>query len=344
MRLARLLLGDRVAMPHLMAFLRYNSLLKTANLFRVLLEIKAGRVEVNGKPFIALLEVNNICNLHCPFCLTGKGATADRPKRNMTLKEMTQCIRAVENYLYFIQLYNWGEPLLNKDLFEFIRYAQQRRIFTMLSSNMNFVRSGLAEEIVDSGLDYFIAAIDGFSSESYVKYRRGGDFEKAIHNMENVLTKRKQRGVPHPFVEWQYVVFRHNQHELDAARTFADGIGVDYFHPVPGYIEHSEWITNLPEFQAEMGLPASVAGCARPWTHLNIRADGGVAACCYEFLKKDDFGNAFETPFDRLWNNEMFLTARKVLSQGLETAPRTPTTICHRCVASGIRPSFEKQE
>ena len=341
---ARLLLSDRVSVPHLMAFLRYNSPLKAANLVRVMLEMKLGRVEVKGKPFIMFLEVNNICNLHCPFCLTGKDTTLDRPKRNMSLEEMKQSIEAVADYLYFIQLYNWGEPLLNKDLFEFIRYAHQRRIFTMVSSNMNFARPGLAEQTVDSGLDYFISAIDGFSPESYVKYRRGGDFEKAIRNMEDVLTKRKQQGVDHPFVEWQYVVFRHNQHELEAARTFAERIGVDYFHPIPGYIEDSEWITGLPEFQAELGLPASVAGCMRPWTHLNIRADGGIAACCYEFFKKDDFGNIFETPFGQLWNNDMFITARKVLSQGLDKAPETPKTICHGCVASGIRPSFQKLE
>jgi MoaA/NifB/PqqE/SkfB family radical SAM enzyme len=342
--LGRLFLSDRASLPHLMAFFRYNTLLKAVNLTRVMLEMKLGRVRVKGKPFIMFLEVNNICNLHCPFCLTGKGTTLDRPKRNMSLEEMKKSIEAVTDYLYFIQLYNWGEPLLNKDLFEFIQYAHQRRIFTMVSSNMNFIRPGLAEQIVDSGLDYFISAIDGFSPESYVKYRRGGDFEKAIRNMEDVLAKRKRKGMDHPFVEWQYVVFRHNQHELEAARTFADRIGVDYFHPIAGYIEDPEWITDLPDFQAELGLPASVAKCVRPWTHLNIRADGGVAVCCYEFFKKDDFGNIFEKPFARIWNNEMFISSRKLLSRGPDKAPDTPATICHGCVASGIRPSFQELE
>lgn len=343
-RAARFIMGDRVSLPHLMAFMRYNSILKIANLIHVIWEMKLGRSRVSSKPFIMFLEVNNICNLHCPFCLTGKGKNTDRPARNMTLSEMKKTIEEVSDYLFFIQLYNWGEPLLNKDLFDFIKYAHIRRIFTMASSNMNFVWPSVAEEIVTSGLDYFIAAIDGFSADSYARYRRGGNFENAINNLKEVLDIRKRMGTSRPFIEWQYVVFKHNQHEISAAQRFANSIGVDYFHPIPGYIEDPEWITNLPEYHAELGRHDSVFHCRRPWTHLNVRADGGVASCCYEFYKKDDFDNIFQTPFSQLWNNVMFTTAREILHKGLDKAPRTPLTICHGCVASGKRPSFEKVE
>jgi len=341
-RVARRILGDRVSLPHLMAFLRCNSLRKAANMVHVLWEIKRGRSAVRSKPFIMFLEANNICNLHCPFCLTGKEKNTDRPKRNMTLLEMIKAVEEVTPYLYFIQLYNWGEPLLNKDLFDFISYAHRRRIFTMVSSNMNFVRPETAEGIVTSGLDYFIAAIDGFSAHSYAQYRRGGNFENAINNLKEVLSLRKQAGQIWPFVEWQYVVFKHNQHEIEEARRFARDAGVDYFHPIPGYIEDPEWIATLPEYQVDLGRHESVASCRRLWTHLNVRCDGGVAACCYEFYKEDDFGNILQTPFSRLWNNPMFTTAREVLLRGIDKGPETPLTICHRCVASGKRPSFEE--
>ena len=339
-----MVLGDRISLPHLMAFMRYNSPVKLANLMHVIWEMKRGRCVLKSKPIIMFLEVNNICNLRCLFCLTGKGRSTDRAKRNMSLSEMKKTVEEVADYLYFIQLYNWGEPLLNKDLFDFINYVHRRRIFTMVSSNMNFIRPTIAEQVVTSGLDYFIAAIDGFSAGSYEKYRIGGSFEKAINNLQNVLDVRKKMGRSRPFVEWQYVVFRHNQDEITEARRFADRIGVDYFHAIPGYIEDPEWITTLPEYRVDLGRPESVSRCARPWTHLNIRADGGVAACCYEFYKKDDFANIFQTPFNQFWNNEVFVTAREVLSKGLDKAPKRPSTICHECVAKGIRPSFEKLE
>lgn len=342
--LARAMLSDRVNLPHVMSFTQYNSPKKLANLARVYFEMKTGKVNAKSHPFIMFLEVNNICNLNCRFCLTGKGTKGDRPIRNMNLAEMKKTIEEVGDYLYFIQLYNWGEPLLNKELFDFISFMHERRIFSMVSSNMNFAWDDVAEKVVTSDLDYFIVAIDGFSAETYSKYRIGGDFDLAINNLKTIMEIRKKLGRDKPFVEWQYVVFKHNQHEIEAAEKFADEIGVDYFHPIAGYIEDPEWITTLPKYRNELGRPDSVAACLRPWTHLNIRADGGVAPCCYEYYKKDDFGDIFQEPFDEFWNNELFVTARKVLSAGLVKAPADPYTICHGCVASGLRPSFEKLE
>jgi MoaA/NifB/PqqE/SkfB family radical SAM enzyme len=209
---------------------------------------------------------------------------------------------------------------------------------------MNFTRSSTAEQVVRSGLDYFIAAIDGFSADTYEQYRRGGKFQKTLDNLEAILDIRKKTASKGPFVEWQFVVFKHNQHELESAREYADRVGVDYFHPIKGYIEDQEWNTTLAEFQTEVGKPESVAHCARPWTHFNVRADGGVAACCYVFYKKDDFDNIFEHPFAKVWNNDHFQTARHILTKGLEQALPGPHTVCHDCLSAGVRPSFELAE
>ncbi|MFH1139176.1 MAG: radical SAM protein [Pseudomonadota bacterium] len=341
LRIARWLAGDRLSLPHLLAFLRYNSITKFYNLLKVFIDARRGRLLPNSKPFILFLEVNNICNLHCPFCLTGKGKSADRQRRNMPLEEMKRALSGFEKYLYFIQLYNWGEPFLNPDIFEFISHAHRQRIFTMASSNMNFTLPNVPEQIVTSGLDYFIAAIDGFSQESYSQYRRGGNFEKAKLNLEKILEIRRNTKSSNPIIEWQYVVFRHNQADLEHAERFAQEIGVDYFHPIPGYIEDPAWITTLPEFKVDLGRPESVLKCRRPWTHMNIRADGGAAPCCYEYYKRDDFGNILNEPFSTIWHNDYYTTARNILSNGLEKAPGAPVTICHRCVSKGVRPSFE---
>ncbi len=339
--LARKIGGDRVSVPHIMAFLQYNSFRKMSNLARLLWEKKKCRDELVGLPFILFLEVNNICNLHCPFCLTGKGKKGERPKRNMTLREMKGVVEPLAEVLYFIQLYNWGEPLMNKDLFKLAEYAHRKKIFTMVSSNMNFSSSTIPQDIIDSGIDYFIAAIDGFSAETYSKYRRGGDFNKAIKNLQTITELKKKQGSKTPYIEWQYVVFRHNQHEIQAAKMFAEDIGVDYFHPIKGYVEDPEWITTLEEYRSDLGSPESVTDCARPWTHFNVRVDGGVASCCYEYYKKDDFGNVFTTPFNEVWNNDMFKASRQVIAHGVGTST-SKKTICHKCIATGKRPSFEE--
>jgi len=85
--------------------------------------------------------------------------------------------------------------------------------------------------------------------------------------------------------------------------------------------------------------------CDRPWSHLNIRADGGVASCCYEFFKADDFGDLMEpnATFQQIWNNANFQESRKLIHQFSASKGKhldESKLICHDCLKSGVRPSY----
>ena len=79
--------------------------------------------------------------------------------------------------------YNWGEPLLNKQLPAFIRKAKARRIETDVNSNLSLhLSNDDIDELLGSGLDNLSASLDGFSQQSYETYRVGGDLELAKSN------------------------------------------------------------------------------------------------------------------------------------------------------------------
>src|SRR5690606_18284829 len=102
----------------------------------------------------------------------------------------------------------------------------------------------------------------------------------------------KARGLDRPFVEWQYIVFRHNEHEVKSTEEMAYRIGINKFTPLPAYVEDEEWLPQSAEFRkTTLYNPERLRNCDRPWSHLNVRADGGVASCCFEFFKADDFGD-----------------------------------------------------
>ena len=87
--------------------------------------------------------------------------------------------------------------------------------------------------------------------------------------------------------------------------------------------------------------PERLKNCDRPWSHLNIRADGGVASCCYEFFKKDDFGDINQATFSQIWNNDFFQESRKLIGQFSRKEKMDDSDIiCHGCLESGVRPSY----
>lgn len=338
---SRRFFASRLSFAHIEAFIFNNSWKKFGNFIKSHYEMWKGNSVVESYPYLFVFEVTNVCNLKCPFCLTGKGISGGRSVRHMGFDEAKAIIDQVGDYIYLMQLYTWGEPLLNKDIYDIIKYAKDKNIYVMLSTNATMLNEANCKRLVGSGIDYVMAAIDGLSDETYKKYRVGGDYEKVMRNIETLVSVKKQLHSPTPFLEWQFIVFRHNEHEVQAAERKAYEMGVSKFTPLPAYVEDEDWLPLGEEYKVQMFNPERLMNCDRPWTHLNVRADGGVASCCYEFEKKDDFGNFAEGEFRKIWNNTKFSLSRRLIYQkrkGLEL--EKTDLICYGCLTGGVRPSY----
>ena len=90
-------------------------------------------------------------------------------------------------------MHNWGESLLNKQVFEMIAYAQSRNVGTNLSTNFSETTSTDIEGLLDSGLEYLVVSLDGTSAESYATYRIRGRFDNVVANLCELLRRRALR-------------------------------------------------------------------------------------------------------------------------------------------------------
>ena len=102
-----------------------------------------------------VIDPSNICNLHCPLCPTGQGRS-DRSKGKMSFVNFRRIIDELGAYLYRVDLHNWGEPLLNDEIYRMISYARAHNIEVRVSSNLNVIDWVKAEKLVKSGLDVLI--------------------------------------------------------------------------------------------------------------------------------------------------------------------------------------------
>ena len=339
--ISRYFFASRLSYAHIEAFLFTNSIKKLTNLIQVHWDMWRGNSITSSIPYIFVFEVTNVCNLKCPFCLTGKGISGGRDVRHMKYEEAKEILDAVGDYIYFLQVYTWGEPLLNKDLIKIIEYAKQKNIYVMLSTNATAMTPEYNNRLLDSGIDYITVAIDGGSNATYQIYRVGGNYDKVLNNVANMIDQRKQRGQVRPFLEWQYIVFRHNEHETEKTENLAYEMGINKFTPLPAYVEDEAWSPRTGKYRTEIGNPERLKNCDRPWSHLNVRADGGIASCCYTFFKKDDFGELSKNSFCEIWNNSKFQQSRRLIHQAKTKQKLEPSQLaCYECMKTGIRPSF----
>src|SRR3989337_1283827 len=180
---------------------------------------------VIGYPIELVIDPVDICNLHCPLCPTGQGRN-DRSKGKMSFENFRKIIDELGAYLYRVDLHNWGEPLLNDELDKMISYAQTHNIQVRVSSNLNVIDRMKAKKLVKSGLDVLIASIDGASQETYSQYRVGGQFDKVTSGIKLITEIKKELNTSKPSIIWQFLVMRHNEHEIVAAENMAKELDV----------------------------------------------------------------------------------------------------------------------
>jgi sulfatase maturation enzyme AslB (radical SAM superfamily) len=302
---------------------RYHSWKKYVNLCAAIVQTKLcywlGFTWNISRPARLTIDVTNQCNLHCPFCPTGKGEKG-RERATLSFMDFQALVDQFGGYLYRLLLCNWGEPLLNKELCKMIRYVEQRGVFSLVSTNLNVhLDENDASELIGSGLSSLSASIDGVTQETYAKYRCGGRLELALENLERLVAARTAVRSDKPEIVWSFTVFRHNEHEIDLAREKAKEIGVDRIEFRTGFCEDPSWFAREDYPYAEFGVNQRI--CRDLWLEAVVHPDGGIGPCCRQYFKTDDFGSTAAGSFQKQWNNRLFRQARGLFSRRRYASP-----------------------
>ncbi|MHC4532313.1 MAG: radical SAM protein [Planctomycetota bacterium] len=325
----------------LMTLWRHSTARRILNLSAIELQRKMRVRKVWGYPYVIIIETGNVCNLACPLCPTGLGLKG-RERKFMSLEMFKKIIDTFARRAYEVILHNWGEPFLNKDIFRMIRYCADKNLGTSLSSNLSLNNLD-AHAIIDSGLEYLIVSIDGTTQDIYSKYRVGGDLDMVLRNLANIVRVKRERKSKTLFIEWQFIVMKHNMGQISDAKRMATHIGVDLIRFIPpglvfglenGSEMAKQWFPyvpgdikqHVPERFAQTPMSGS---CFYLYRSVTINPTGAVAPCCAVWEEKDDFGNMTETDYMKLWNNELYRNARALFSRKKSPSVKTPCIYCN---------------
>ena len=322
--------------------LKHWSWKKLFNIARIELQLRFGRTKVAGYPFEWEIDTTNICQLKCPLCHTGLG-TVNRQKGVMHFDLYKKTIDEIKDYCIWLSLYSWGEPFLNKRIHEYVEDAHRANIATIMSTNLNKpLTPEMAEALVSSGLNSLIISLDGTTQEVYEVYRVGGYLDRVLDNIRLLAETRRKLGSATPFLEWQFIVMRQNEHQIEDARRMAVELGVDdiVFKQVdfphgeddPALAErwmpvHAREFSNDKPFEK----PYAEGGdrCWRLWRSGVVNWDGGYAPCCYLTDAAHDFGSVKTHSIKEIWNNQHYTTARGLFKDGTVPAVRVGCQDCN---------------
>ncbi len=188
-------------------------------------QLKQGRLEDAGDfPKVVLLDSVSYCNLRCSMCVHSE---MTRKKGTMSWELFTKIIDeiAVVDKNVRVWMVFFGEALILKrrkpTIFEMITYTKSKGLTdVVLNSNANLMDEDAARRLIESGLDAIYFGIDAFTPETYVKLRVGGDYDKAVGNIINLIKLKKEINVENPEIYVQFVEMDSNAHEKESFARF----------------------------------------------------------------------------------------------------------------------------
>ncbi len=291
-----------------------------------------------GKPFSASIEPTTLCNLRCPECPSGLRKFS-RPTGKIHLDAFQQYIDQLSDQLMYLILYFQGEPYLNSHFFEFVKYARSKKIYTATSTNAHFLTEKLSKRTIESGLDRLIVSLDGTDAETYLKYRKGGDFEKVLDGIRNIVKAKSEAKSKGPYIILQFIVFGTNEHQVEEIKKLADELGVDKLELKTAQVyEFEEGNPLIPsnerfsrytkqddgKYQIKSALPNK---CYRMWSGAVLTWDGRVVPCCFDKDADYVLGSLDDKSFAEVWEGQQYQQFRRKLKKG-----RKYIDICRNCV------------
>ncbi len=331
----------------LLKSLHWHRLLNTAMIyFSYYLSLLTRKPIVWGLPPSIMFEPTNICNLRCPLCPSGN-QTLRRPRGYMDLQIFRKVVDELYRYSTMLILWNQGEPFLHKDFLEMVRYASDKKLFTMVSTNANIDMD--ADAIVRSGLDSMIISLDGATQATYNKYRVNGNIENVWKNVKNILEARDRIGSSTPLIHLQFLVLRHNEHEIDKIKLLAKEMNVDQLilktaqiyeksdidEFLPLNPKYRRYKINSGEFELKFGIRNR---CRRLWTSPVVNWDGSIGICCYDKDIEHKVGNVSQNSLASIWKNASYMSFRKRVLEN-----RKAISICRNC-GEGVKLNIEEKK
>jgi MoaA/NifB/PqqE/SkfB family radical SAM enzyme len=181
------------------------------------------------------IEVSGICNLRCISCPRADRRPSGRNAVMMGLETFTEVvakIRREDPFVGNIQLYQWGEPTLNRSLPDIIRRAGEKGFLCSVSSNLNHVAD--FRSLIAARPECLRLSASGLGADYEITHT-GGKWGAFLANLETVSELRREL-YPAMKVELYYHRYKNSVGEpQDKMAELCRRHGFE-FHPVPAYI------------------------------------------------------------------------------------------------------------
>ena len=187
-------------------------------------------------------------------------------------------------------------------------------------------------------MDELIVFSDGLSQEVYSSYRRNGSLEKVLEGVRHIIEAKENLGSKRPYLVFQFLVVRPNEHQIPAVYEKARAMGVDAVRLKTAQLyDYENGHPLMPEQRKYRRYEQDASGqyrlkhrlkdhCWKMWHSCVMTWDGRIVPCCFDKDAAHPMGDIRRQDFDEIWNSPIYRHFRERLMAG-----RSQIDICRNC-------------
>jgi wyosine [tRNA(Phe)-imidazoG37] synthetase (radical SAM superfamily) len=259
------------------------------------------------------IEPTSRCTLECPLCDRTKfyERFKFRNLHNINIKHLHNFLKPYTGSQITL-CGNNGDPIYHKEFLELIKMLKSLDCVLMIVTNGSFKTRKWWQElkILLSEKDTVKFSVDGLEDTNHL-YRINADWESIQTGMQVMNNEKNCK------TAWKFIVFKHNQHQIEEARARSKAMGFDEFeleksdrwwqkdlmpdedYVSGAYIHQEDAITNTNN-EKKVILPKCIAKDS-PRNYLYIDSEGDFYPCCWQGLDSFKYKGIF-SPKNKKFN------------------------------------------
>lgn len=323
-------------------FLRLNSYVfpsRKHNMKYNNFEYDKHKIILNSMPQIYILGLSNICQLHCPLCITGL-RKQDKTPQFMDWDLFVEVVEKIKDIAVQVQLYKWGESLLHPKIIDILEYCNRYDLNTEISSNLSLKDiDDKLEAMVKYRLKHLIVSFDGLTQDVYEKYRVGGDPELVKANIKKLHDLKLKYNSKYPKISLQFLRNKYTKEQISSLENSYKELGADEYYVCDmttifkdrSYASAIEWLEeediNRRKY-CDIDLSMQGSLCYFLYKVMIIEQDGSIPPCCFSTNKSDDYSKWDNSKsIKEMYNSEKFRISREMFKD----LKLNKQSTCHNC-------------
>lgn len=261
-----------------------------------------------SSPYAIAIDPSNLCNFKCNFCAMQYSTEVQSYKKQLMdfelYKKIIDDLTVFPKKLKVLRINGQGEPLLNKNLPQMIKYAKEKNIseYIEIITNGSLLNPELNRALVDSGVDRIRISVEALSENKYKEIANATiNFEKFVENIKDLYEHRNSVEIYIKIVDVAVPTEEEKKKFFNIFGDICDTIFIDSVIPLWSDFELDNLKTQTGVHGQEI-VPVKI--CPFVFYQCIVNPDGQVTACCADWKRKLILGDLTKDSFQNIWNGD----------------------------------------